>query len=45
MSWGVAMGDAHPDVHAAADLVAGAVDVDGVAVFLEPMLDRLENGR
>lgn len=39
---GVAMGNAHPHVHLAADVITDRNDGGGVAVFLEPMLDHLE---
>lgn len=39
---GVAVANAHPDVLAAADAVTESNDDDGVAVFLEEMLDRAQ---
>ena len=36
--WGVAMGNAHPAVLAAADDVTGSNDDDGVAAYLERLL-------
>lgn len=37
---GVAMGNAIPEVRAAADLVIGTNDEDGIAVFIEELLDK-----